>query len=282
MKVGAVSGARSGGARRIVLASAQDRRAWSHFGAASLGGLYLAFFPEPPDVASLILLAALVGLVPLGEGLARPAAWRQAGRPPAAGRPRILGAPAGLGLLLCPILLLAFLALLPSAERRTWAAVLMALGAGLGFLGLLRAEGLPLDRRLPALAELLLGLPCLLIGFRAWGVGAAPAFVAWAPLALFLPGLALVERAWMDGPEAPPEALTRALLPELLAIAWLGWQGDVLLALFFGLWCLRAGQLVLGRRAQASVRLPEFRSIQAFARETRLWVAAFLALWLLG
>ena len=56
----------------------------------------------------------------------------------------------------------------------------------------------------------------------------------------------------------------------------------LMLALFFGLWCLRAGQLVLGRRAQASVRLPEFRSIQAFARETRLWVAAFLALWLLG
>ena len=282
MSVGAASGAQGGQARRLVFPSTSDRRAWAHFGAASLGGLYLAFFPEPPDAASLVLLAALAGLVPLGERLARPAKGQTAARRPAAAHPRERGTRAGLGLLSCPVLLLVFLILLPPEERPAWTAVLAALGAGLGFLWLLQAEGLPLDRRLPASSELLLGLPCLLLGFRAWGVGAAPAFTAWAPLALFLPGLALIERAWMDGPEAPPDALTRALLPALLAIVWLSWRGQALLAIFFGLWSLRAAMLVLGRRAQRSAALPEFRSIQALARETRLWVAAFLALWLLG
>jgi hypothetical protein len=113
-------------------------------------------------------------------------------------------------------------------------------------------------------------------------VGEALALVNWAPALLFVSGLGLVERAWMRGPGAPLDATVGALLPSLSAAAWLGWRGQTGLAIFLGLWSLRAACLVRGRRGCDSAALPAFRSIRAFGRETRWWVAGFVGLWLLG
>lgn len=252
-----------------------DHRAWLSFAIAAGGGLLLAFYPALPDGASLALLLSMAGLVLLSEWISN--LMGRGGRTAPTARLDLRGPLAGL---ICVGLLLSFLARLPAGERQAWVAVLTGLAAALGLLFLLRLEWVPLDRRLLVLAQLLLTAPCLLMGFRAWGVGAAPAFAAWAPLAVFLPAVTLVERAWMDGPAAPRNALTAALLPSLLAMAALAGRGQPALALFFAAWCLRAGKLVLGRRAGDPVAMPSFRSIHAFGRETRWWIKIFVAVWL--
>lgn len=105
--------------------------------------------------------------------------------------------------------------------------------------------------------------------------------VALAPLAVFLPSVTLVERAWMEGVSAAPTALPMALLPTLLGMAAFAGRGQSALALFFAAWNLRAGLLLRRRRRGGSPTLPSFRSIHAFGRETRCWLGLFVAVWLL-
>lgn len=112
------------------------------------------------------------------------------------------------------------------------------------------------------------------------GTDVITVLVALAPLAVFLPSVTLVERAWMEGVSAAPTALPMALLPTLLGMAAFAGRGQSALALFFAAWNLRAG-LLLSRRRGGSVTLPSFRSIHAFGRETRCWMGVFVAVWLL-
>lgn len=153
------------------------------------------------------------------------------------------------------------------------------LAAGVGVLLVLRLQWVPVDRRQLVLTHVLLTVPCLLLGFRAWGVGAARAFALWAPLALFLPAVVLVERAWMDGPSGPRNALTVGLLPTLLGAAGLALAGQYVVAALFAVWTARAGCLILARQAADSTAIPSFRSIRAFGRETWGWVGGFVVVW---
>ncbi|MEO8083761.1 MAG: hypothetical protein ABI780_08070 [Ardenticatenales bacterium] len=122
-------------------------------------------------------------------------------------------------------------------------------------------------------------VPFLVLAFLAWGVGSARAFAAWAPLALFVPSAALVNRAWLLGPDAPPGTLAGGLLPAIVAAAGLALNGSWLLAAFFALWAVRAGALVGARRAATATTMPSFRSIRAFGRETWGWAAVFVVVW---
>lgn len=122
-------------------------------------------------------------------------------------------------------------------------------------------------------------VPFLALAFLAWGVGSARAFAAWAPLALFLPSVALVKRAWLIGPKAPPGTLAGALFPALVGAAGLALGGRLVLAAVFGLWTVRAAVLVRRRRADDATTLPSFRTIRAFGRETWGWVGGFVVAW---
>ncbi|MBK7782228.1 MAG: hypothetical protein IPJ58_15940 [Ardenticatenia bacterium] len=101
-----------------------------------------------------------------------------------------------------------------------------------------------------------------------------------APLAAFLPSVTLVERAWMEGVSAPPKALLTALLPTLIGMVAFASRGQLGLAVFFAAWNLRAGRLVMERRAAGSAALPSFRRIHALGRETRWWIGGFVVVWL--
>ncbi len=253
-----------------------DRRAWAGFALASLGGGLLAHRARGLDGADLALLLSMASLVLVSEWISNLMGRSRGGSTtPAPLDPRGL-AMAGA----CLALLLAFLVQLPAAERQPWLAVLAAVGAAVGLLFLLRVEWVALDRRLLLLTQLLLSCPCLLLGFRAWGVGAAAAYLAWAPLALFLPGLALVERAWMDGPAAPPSSLTFALTPTLLGMAGLAAGGQTWTAALFLAFSFRSAALLLARRGDTGNSIPSFRHIRAFGRETAFWWLAFVLVWL--
>ncbi|MFN8422301.1 MAG: hypothetical protein U0470_02575 [Anaerolineae bacterium] len=184
----------------------RDLKALVSFLIAAVGGAVVAFFPGPPDAASVWLLLSMAGLVLVSEWISNLMGRGADGAVSPASPRDVRGIAVGAA---CIALLLAFLWRLPPGERRAWAAVLAALGSGVALLFLLRIEWVPLDRRLIALTHLLLTAPCLLLGFRAWGIGAPRAFTAWAPLALFLPSVALVERAWMDGPNSARNAPDR-------------------------------------------------------------------------
>lgn len=254
----------------------RDLKALVSFLIAAVGGAVVAFFPGPPDAASVWLLLSMAGLVLVSEWISNLMGRGADGAVSPASPRDVRGIAVGAA---CIALLLAFLWRLPPGERRAWAAVLAALGSGVALLFLLRIEWVPLDRRLIALTHLLLTAPCLLLGFRAWGIGAPRAFTAWAPLALFLPSVALVERAWMDGPNAARNALTAGLLPALVGTAGLALRGQLALAAFFALWTIRAGALVLRRRADDAGTMPSFRAIRAFGRETCAWIGGFVVVW---
>lgn len=261
-----------------------DRQAWVSFAIASVGGVVVAFYPRLPDAATVALVASMAGLVIVSEWITSVMdRFRDRSGPGPLSRsaavPRRSDARGTAVLAGCVILAGAFLSQLPESERQVWIAVLATLGAGVGVLFLLRLEWVPVDRRLLVLTHVLLTVPCLLLGFRAWGVGAARAFAVWAPLALFLPGVVLVERAWMDGPTGARNALTVGLLPTLLGAAGLALADQRLVAAYFALWTVRAGVLVLARQASDSTAIPSFRSIRAFGRETCWWVGGFVVAW---
>jgi len=253
-----------------------DRQAWVSFAIASLGGAVVAFYPRLPDAATVALVLSMAGLVVVSEWISHVMGRFREGAAAGAAHGDARGALIVAG---CVFLVSAFLSQLPVREREAWIAVLATLAAGVGVLFLLRLEWVPVDRRLLVLTHVLLTVPCLLLGFRAWGVGAARAFAVWAPLALFLPGVVLVERAWMDGPTGARNALTVGLLPTLLGAAGLALADQRLVAAYFALWTVRAGFLVLARQASDSTAIPSFRSIRAFGRETCWWVGGFVVVW---
>lgn len=253
-----------------------DHRAWANFSIAALGGGLLVLRERGLDGAGLALLLSMASLVLVSEWISN-LMGRSSQGPMAPARldPR--------GLLVagsCLVLLLTFLVGLAPSERQPWLAVLAAVAAAVGLLFLLRLEWVAMDRRLLLLTQLLLTTPCLLLGFRAWGVGAPEAFAAWAPLALFLPGLTLVERVWMDGPTAAPNCLTFALLPTLSGMAGLAAIGQAWMAVYFACFSLRAALLLLARRSGGRAAMPSFRCIRAFGRESALWTLGFVLLWL--
>ena len=80
----------------------------------------------------------------------------------------------------------------------------------------------------------------------------------------------------MEGVSAPPKALLTALLPTLIGMVAFASRGQLGLAVFFAAWNLRAGRLVMERRAAGSAALPSFRRIHALGRETRWWIGGFV------
>jgi hypothetical protein len=170
---------------------------------------------------------------------------------------------------------------LPESSQAAWQSLGAATFSGLALIIILRMEWVPLDARLVFLTHLLVTTPALLFGFLQWGVGHSHAFAVWLPLAAYFPAQALFSVYWLQGPAAPPQALSLLATPVLAGIVALSLVQAWPLALFLALALARFIILLKRRQEEAPTHLPKLQAMQRLGRELHIWHALFCAAWLL-
>jgi len=195
--------------------------------------------------------------------------------------PARLFEPLGLGLLAITAVSLAwFVWMTEPLDRQAWGAVMTGVGCLVALMFILRLEWRPLDGRLLFLTHVILTLPTLMFGFVAWGVFAPRAFAVWIFPAAYFPAQALFSQFWMEGGEAPSDALSLLSAPLLVAIlvqAGRGaWLGVAFMALFL-LWVLV--RLLQRHRDTA---LPGFKQVRNLGWQIQAWNLAAIVAWALS
>lgn len=165
-------------------------------------------------------------------------------------------------------------------DRQAWGTVITGVGCMVSLMFILRLEWRPLDARLLYLTHLILTLPTLMFGFVAWGIFTSHALGAWILPAAYFPAQALFSQFWMEGPEAPWDAMSLLSIPVLLAVLLQAergaWLGAGFLALFL-LWVL----VRLQQRRSADA-LPSFKWVRRLNWEIQAWNLAAIAAWTLS
>lgn len=252
-----------------------DSQAWWNVG-VNLGVGWLLILGAKPDLSGLALTLAALGLFFSSEWLSQLSGRSRQGTV----SPSHWASPLGLGLLaVTAASLLWFLFIAERLDREAWATVITGVACPVALMFVLRMEWRPLDGRLLYLTHLILTLPSLVFGFLAWGVASPQAFGAWILPAVYFPAQALFAQYWMEGPEAPPSALSVLAAPVLAGIllqatrnAWPG-------VAFLGLFLLRAIWLVQSRRMSGG--LPGFARVKLLSWEIQLWNLGAVIAWAL-
>jgi hypothetical protein len=179
------------------------------------------------------------------------------------------------------ICLLWFLWMTEAGARQAWGSVIIGVACLVALMFILRLEWRPLDGRLLYLTHLILTLPALMFGFVHWGVLAPQAFGVWILPAAYFPAQALFSQFWMEGLEAPKDAMSLLAGPLLLATLFMAargaWFGVSFMAIYL-LWVLAR----LLRRRSSPGGLPGFAEVRRLNWEIQAWNAAALAAWALS
>lgn len=196
-------------------------------------------------------------------------------------QPKSFREPLGLALLAATAASLAwFLVICEPLDRHAWASVITGVGCMVALMFILRLEWRPLDGRLLYLTHLILTLPALMLGFVAWGVFAPRAFGVWILPAAYFPAQALFSQFWMEGPEAPSDAMSLVSVPVLLAVllqaARGAWVGVAFLGVFL-LW-----MLVHLHRRRNTEALPGFQEMRRLSWTIQAWNLAAIVAWALS
>jgi len=250
-----------------------DGQAWWSVGVGLGAGWYLCLGLHMVPAALALALAALC-LFFGSEWFSRLAGRSRQGSVEATS----FSEPLGLFLLAGTVASLIWFVLMTAPQdRQAWGTVIIGVGCMVSLMFILRLEWRPLDGRLLYLTHLILTLPALMFGFVAWGIFTSRAFGAWILPAAYFPAQALFSKFWMEGPEAPWDAMSLLSIPVLLAVMLQAergaWLGAGFLALFL-LWIL----VRLQQRRSADA-LPSFKLVRRLNREIQAWNLATIAAW---
>ena len=250
-----------------------DGQAWWSVGACMIVGWLLCVGPHIA-LPALALAVAGLSLFFGSEWFSRLAGRSRQGSV----QPTRFSEPLGLALLGATVASMVwFLWMTDPLDRQAWGTVITGVGCMVALMFILRLEWRALDGRLLYLTHLILTLPTLMFGFVAWGVFSPRAFGMWILPAAYFPAQALFSQFWMEGSEAPRDAMSLVAAPLLLAILLqatrAAWPGVAFLAVFL-LWILIRLQQRHGAEA-----LPGFKQVRRLDWEIQVWNLAAILAW---